>query len=159
MNSNDNFAPQVGDTTQYVTVIIGEQLFGLPIEQVHDVFVPDNVTSVPLAPVEVAGVLNLRGRIVTAINMRNRLHLDPMPDGQTGMAVGIEYKSESYGLIIDSVGEVLTLANDSKEPNPANLDQRWSQVSGGVHRLDGQLMVILDVNRLLGSMMREPMAA
>ncbi|PVB61859.1 chemotaxis protein CheW [Labrenzia sp. 011] len=146
------------DLIQYVTVVIGGQLFGLPISQVHDVFVPESVTRVPMSAPEVQGVLNLRGRIVTAINMRRRLHLPPLEEGQM-MAVGIEYKQESYGLVIDTVGEVLTLASSSEEPNPSNLDRRWAEISGGVHRLDGKLMVILDVDRLLGSMFTEPMVA
>lgn len=147
-----------GDSIQYVTVVIGGQLFGLPISQVHDVFVPESVTRVPLSAPEVKGVLNLRGRIVTAIDMRRRLHLPPLEETQM-MAVGIEYKHESYGLVIDTVGEVLTLSSSSAEPNPSNLDKRWAEISGGVHRLDGQLMVILDVDRLLGAMFTEPMAA
>ena len=154
----ENNVPAGGETIQYVTVVIGGQLFGLPISQVHDVFVPDSVTRVPLSAPEVAGVLNLRGRIVTAIDMRRRLHLPPLEEGQM-MAVGIEYKQESYGLVIDSVGEVLNLSANSSESNPSNLDKRWAEISGGVHRLDGKLMVILDVARLLGSMFPEAMAA
>ena len=153
----DNFKASA-DSIQYVTVVIGGQLFGLPISQVHDVFVPESVTRVPLSAPEVAGVLNLRGRIVTAIDMRRRLHLPPLKEAQM-MAVGIEYKHESYGLVIDTVGEVLTLSSNSAEPNPSNLDKRWAEISGGVHRLEGQLMVILDVDRLLGAMFTEPMAA
>ncbi|WP_181703208.1 chemotaxis protein CheW [Chthonobacter albigriseus] len=141
------------DTTQYVTVVIGGQLFGLPIHKVHDVFVPESMTRVPLSAPEIAGVLNLRGRIVTAINMRRRLGVPPR-EGKSGiMAVGIEYRGESYGLIIDEVGEVLTLENAGREANPANLDRRWAEISGGVHRLSGQLMVILDVERVLGRML------
>ncbi|MBS1183655.1 MAG: cheW [Proteobacteria bacterium] len=139
-------------STQYVTVFIGGQLFGLPIHKVHDVFVPESMTRVPLSAPEVAGVLNLRGRIVTAINMRRRLGL-PQREGNHGiMAVGIEYRGESYGLIIDEVGEVLNLDASVREANPANLDPRWAEISGGVHRLSGQLMVILDVERVLGRM-------
>lgn len=139
-------------TTQYVTVYIGGQLFGLPIAKVHDVFMPDDMTRVPLSPPEIAGILNLRGRIVTAIDMRRRLSLPPMEGEESPMAVGIEYKGESYGLIIDSVGEVLILENETKEPNPANLDSRWSELADGVHRLDGNLMIVLDVQRLLSDM-------
>lgn len=145
-------------TTQYVTVLIGGQLFGLPIHKVHDVFVPESMTRVPLSAPEIAGVLNLRGRIVTAINMRCRLGL-PQREGSHGiMAVGIEYRGESYGLIIDEVGEVLNLESSSREANPANLDRRWAEISGGVHRLSGQLMVILDVERVLGRIL-DQMAA
>ncbi len=142
----------LNESIQYVTVVIGGQLFGLPIERVHDVFVPESITRVPLSRPEIAGVLNLRGRIVTAIDMRRRLHLPPRSDGGTAMAVGIESKGESYGLLIDNVGEVLDLATAGREPNPVNLDARWAAISGGVHRLNGQLMVILDVDRVLGGM-------
>lgn len=134
---------------EYVTVFIGEQLFGLPISRVQDVFMPQRLTRVPLASNEIAGVLNLRGRIVTALDMRQRLGLPKRDGNQAMMAVGIEMKGESYGLLIDSVGEVLKLADDTKETNPVNLDSRLAAVSGGVHRLEGQLMVILDVDRVL----------
>jgi purine-binding chemotaxis protein CheW len=137
------------DTTEYVTVVIGGQLFGLPIGRVQDVFMPDRLTRVPLAAPEIAGVLNLRGRIVTAFDMRKRLGLPPRGEGGPNMAVGIENKGESYGLLIDQVGEVLKVAENTREANPANLDARWARVSAGVHRLDGQLMVILDVDRVL----------
>jgi purine-binding chemotaxis protein CheW len=134
---------------EYVTVLIGDQLFGLPISRVQDVFMPDRLTRVPLASLEIAGVLNLRGRIVTAIDMRRRLGLPPRSDGRPPMAVGIELKGESYGLLIDTVGEVLKLADGTREPNPVNLDQHLARVSAGVHRLEGQLLVILDVDRVL----------
>jgi purine-binding chemotaxis protein CheW len=137
------------NVTEYVTVLIGEQLFGLPIARVQDVFMPDRMTRVPLASPEIAGVLNLRGRIVTAIDMRCRLGLPKRNGAHPAMAVGIEFKGESYGLLIDTVGEVLKLADDTREANPVNLDARLARVSAGVHRLDGQLLVVLDVDRVL----------
>jgi purine-binding chemotaxis protein CheW len=147
-----------GDLTEYVTVTIGGQLFGLPINRVQDVFMPDRLTRVPLAPREIAGVLNLRGRIVTAIDMRCRLGLPPLEERKATMAVGTEVRGESFGLIIDQVGEVMKLANASLEPNPVNLDPRWTRVSAGVHRLDSQLIVILDVDRVL-ELAADPLAA
>ena len=147
-----------GIVAEYVTAVIGGQLFGLPISRVQDVFVPDRITRVPLAEPEIAGVLNLRGRIVTAIDMRRRLGLPPRTDDKPSMAVGIELKGESYGLLIDTVGEVMKLGEATHEPNPVNLDPRLARVSGGVHRLDGQLMVILDVDSVLNAS-AEPLAA
>lgn len=147
------------ETIQYVTIYISDQLFGLPISRVHDVFVPESMTRVPLSRPEVAGVLNLRGRIVTAINMRRRLGLKPLADVQNLMAIGIEFKEESYGLIIDSVGEVLDLSEASKEAVPSNLDPRWAEIAAGVHRLDNNLMVILDVDRVLGDMVEKTSVA
>ncbi len=135
--------------TEYVTTMIGGQLFGLPISRVQDVFMPERLTRVPLASADVAGVLNLRGRIVTAIDMRSRLGLPKKEDGRPAMAVGVEFRGESYGLLIDTIGEVLKLADDTREVNPVNLDPRMAKLAGGVHRLDGQLMVVLDVDRVL----------
>ena len=143
---------------EYVTVLLGGQLFGLPISRVQDVFMPERLTRVPLARPEIAGVLNLRGRIVTAIDMRCRLGLPKLNEKRPPMAVGIECKGESYGLLIDAVGEVLKLDDNAREPNPVNLDSRLAQISAGVHRLDGQLLVILDVERVL-DMGHEAMAA
>ena len=135
--------------TEYVTTMIGGQLFGLPISRVQDVFMPERLTRVPLASNDVAGVLNLRGRIVTAIDMRARLGLPKDETGRPPMAVGVELRGESYGLLIDSIGEVMKLPDEGREVNPVNLDPRMTEMSAGVHRLDGQLMVVLDVERVL----------
>ncbi|MDA7948711.1 MAG: chemotaxis protein CheW [Hyphomicrobiaceae bacterium] len=134
---------------EYITVMIADQLFGLPILEVQDVFMPEAITEVPTATQDVAGVLNLRGRIVTAIDMRKRLGLPDLEDDRSRMAVGIESNGESYGLIIDSVGEVHRLSDETFEANPANLDPRWAAISAGVHRLDGSLMVVVDVEKVL----------
>jgi purine-binding chemotaxis protein CheW len=138
-----------GAITEFVTTMIGGQLFGMPISRVQDVFMPERLTRVPLSSSDVAGVLNLRGRIVTAIDMRSRLGLPKNEDGKPPMAVGVDLRGESYGLLIDSIGEVLKLADDSREVNPVNLDPRMAKMASGVHRLDGQLMVVLDVDKIL----------
>jgi purine-binding chemotaxis protein CheW len=135
--------------TEYVTAMIGGQLFGLPIVRVQDVFIPERLTRVPLAPPEIAGVLNLRGRIVTLIDLRRRFGLGQRDDGEPVMAIGVESRAESYGLLIDSVGEVLKLDDAAREPNPINLDQRLARVSAGIYRLDGQLLIVVDVDRVL----------
>ena len=134
---------------EYVTAMIGDQLFGLPILRVQDVFMPERLTRVPLAPPEIAGVLNLRGRIVTLIDMRGRLGLGKLKDAGPPMAIGVELRGESYGLLIDSVGEVLKLDDATRERNPINLDPRLARVSVGIHRLEGQLLMIVDVDRIL----------
>ena len=134
---------------EYVTAIIGGQLFGLPIVRVQDVFITERLTRVPLAPPEIAGVLNLRGRIVTLIDLRRRFGLGERDPGATAMAIGVESRGESYGLLIDSVGEVLKLDEGMREPNPINLDARLARVSSGIYRLDGQLLIVADVDRVL----------
>jgi purine-binding chemotaxis protein CheW len=143
---NDNAGRVINE---YVTVTIGDHLFGLPISRVQDVFVPDRLTRVPLAPSEVAGILNLRGRVVTAIEMRARLDLGMREPGRPVMAIGIELKGESYGLLVDAVGEVMQLAAGECEAKPANLDPRLGRVAAGVYRLEDQLLIVLDVDRVL----------
>ena len=137
------------NVVEYVTATVGGQLFGLPISRVQDVFAPDRLTRVPLAPPEIAGLLNLRGRIVTAIDLRRRLGLDAPAGDAPRMAIGVEWKGESYGLLIDAIGEVLKLATSGREDNPVNLDPGLARVSAGVYRLDGKLLVVLDVDRVL----------
>ena len=134
---------------EYVTAQIGGQLIGLPILRVQDVFIPEGLTRVPLAPPEIAGVLNLRGRIVTVIDMRRRLGLGAGGAAETPLAIGVESRGESYGLLIDAIGEVLKLEADSREPNPLYLDARLARVSMGIHRLDEQLLMVIDVDRVL----------
>jgi purine-binding chemotaxis protein CheW len=135
--------------TVYVTAMIDGQLFGLPIVRVQDVFIPERLTRVPLAPPEIAGVLNLRGRIVTLIDLRRRFALGERKEGEDVMAIGVESRGESYGLLIDRVGEVVELDAVAREPNPVNLDQRLAQMSSGIHRLDNQLLIVVDVDRVL----------
>jgi purine-binding chemotaxis protein CheW len=133
----------------YVTMPIAELLFGIPVLQVQDVLGHQKITRIPLAPPEVAGSLNLRGRIVTAIDVRLRLNLPARPKDKPGMSIVVDLRGELYSLMVDSVGEVLSLSNEDFERNPATLDPRWREVSTGIYRLNGQLMVVLDVPRLL----------
>ena len=135
---------------EYVTFNIGGQTFGASVLEVHDVFKAVDITRVPMARPEIAGVLNLRGRIVTAIDARARLGLPGLEGKQRNvMAIGVERDGESFGLIIDSVGEVMRLADDDLEPNPVNLDPIWASVSRGVYKLGDKLLVVMDISRML----------
>ena len=135
--------------TEYVTAVIGDQLFGVPITRVQDVFVPDRLTQVPLAPPEIAGLLNVRGRILTVVNMWKRLDLERKESGSRQLALGVELNGESYGLLIDRIGEVLKVAAASREDPPIHLDRKLAHVCAGVHRLDGKLLLVLDLDRVL----------
>ncbi|MBL4836231.1 MAG: chemotaxis protein CheW [Kordiimonadaceae bacterium] len=133
----------------YVTIKVEDQTLGIPVLAVHDVLNPQRITHIPLAPSWVAGVLNLRGRIVTAIDLRSRLGLPPLGDDKKSMSVVVEHREDPYSLQIDSVGEVLSLDDQLFEKNPVTLDPRWRDVSRGIYRLEGELLPILDVDRLL----------
>ena len=135
--------------SDFVTVRVGGQLLGLPVLAVHDVMNAQKITPVPAAPSFVAGVLNLRGRIVTAIDLRNRLGLPGRAEGEKSMSVVVEHRGEPYSLLIDSVGEVLSLENEQLEKNPVTLSPRWREISVGIYRLDDELLTVIDVKKLL----------
>lgn len=99
---------QTSKTLEYLTILIDDQKFGIPVLQIQDVLREQKVTRIPLASPEVAGSLNLRGRIVTAIDVRKRLNVKIDPSKRS-MSVVVEYNQELYSLIIDKVGDVLSL--------------------------------------------------
>jgi purine-binding chemotaxis protein CheW len=124
-------------------------LCGIPVDSVRDILGEQSITRIPLAPPEIAGSLNLRGRIVTAIDVRRRLGLPPAPAGQRCMSVVVDQGNELYALLIDQASEVMSLPVSKFERNPPTLDAGWAGCSAGVYRLDDRLLVVLDVARLL----------
>lgn len=142
-------ATNSGEQRDYVTMTIADQLFGIPVLTVQDVLGPQNIARVPLAPKEVAGSLNLRGRIVTAIDVRPRLGLPNRDGGKAAMSVVVEHEGELYSLLVDSVGEVLSLNSRDYQRNPPTLDPRLRDFSDGIYRLNGSLLVVLSVASLL----------
>lgn len=133
----------------FVTFIIEGQLFGIPVLGVQDILTPDRIASIPLAPPEVMGSINLRGRIVTVIDVRTRLGLEKGEANAENMGVTVEHKNELYTLLVDDVGDVISIAKDLYEESPATLDPIWREYANGVYRLDTELMVVLDVEGLL----------
>jgi purine-binding chemotaxis protein CheW len=148
------------DKREFVTVTLAGQVFGIPVEDVREVFSPAAITRVPGSRPEVQGVLNLRGRIVTAVSMRARLGLQPLSDATAKpMAVGVEYREEAYAVMVDEVGEVMNLPASAYEANPPNIPLRWQSISRGVYRLDGTLLVEISVEQLLRFTMDDTPAA
>jgi purine-binding chemotaxis protein CheW len=133
----------------FVTLTVADQLCGVPVLGVRDILGEQTITRIPLAPIEIAGSLNLRGRIVTAIDLRQRLCLDPAPDGTPRMSVVAEQGGELYALLVDQVSEVMSLKAKDFERNPPTLPPTWAAFSTGIYRLDGRLLVVLDVGKLL----------
>jgi len=132
-----------------VSIRVGKQAFGVPVLKVQDVIAQTAISRVPLAPPEVAGSLNLRGRIVTAIDMRRRLNMEPRRPEDTFMSVIVERNGELYALLVDDVGDVLWLANDQHEPPPVTLSADWKNLCSGLYRLEGDLLLVLDIEEVL----------
>jgi purine-binding chemotaxis protein CheW len=147
--ANEPGEAQKLNATQFVTVFVAGQIFGLPILHVRDVFIVSDVTPVPLAPASVAGLFNLRGRVMTMLSMRAMLGYERSDEkGTETTAIGIEWRGESFGLMVDRVGEVMSLSATNRESNPINLDLRWGRLSAGVHQLEDQLLIELSLDTL-----------
>lgn len=137
-----------GSEQVFVTVYVDKQLFGMHVERVQDILVPEKIAHIPLSPPEIAGAINLRGRIVTVVDVRKRLNLPPLESGER-MCTTVEQGSELYSLMVDSVGAVINLPMERIETNPSTLEARWRSISSGVVRLENELMIVLDVDKLL----------
>lgn len=142
-------ADPYSDTQDFVTFVIAGQLFGIEVLKVQDVLSAHRITRIPLAPPEIAGSLNLRGRIVTALDVRRRLGLPPQEGDKECMSIVVEHEHELYSLMVDTVGEVLALTTNEFEKNPPTLDPCIREYSEGIYRLDDKLLVVLDVTSLL----------
>lgn len=136
--------------TRVLTFRLAGQSCGIPVDVIRDILGPQKLARIPLAPPEIAGSLNLRGRIVTAIDLRRRLGLPASERGlDQAMSIVIEQGTELYSFLADEVGDVMTLDKGGWEPNPPTLDPVWKDVSLGVRRLERELLVVLDVMELL----------
>jgi purine-binding chemotaxis protein CheW len=146
---NQTIQNAVTEADLVLTLTVGGQSCGVPVLVVRDVLGTQSITPIPLAPSEIEGAMNLRGRIVTAVDLRRRLRLPPRADGAQPMSVVVEHGGELYAMLADAVGDVVPLSAADRAANPPTLDPLWREVSRGVHRRDGQLLILLDVDRLL----------
>jgi purine-binding chemotaxis protein CheW len=142
----------IASTVQFVTMHVGEALIGISVHSVQDVIHYQPITQIPLAPSVIAGAINVRGRIVTAIDMRHKLGLGPYPELSTAMMIVVEHQHELYALMVDSVGDVLTLAAEEQERLPANMNDNWRSIAAGIYKLDGNLLVIIEVGNVIDNL-------
>ncbi len=147
----DDHGQSLVDIQKLVTFKINDQSFGIPILQVQDIVEPRMITPVPLAPSAIAGVMNLRGRIVTVINLRRCLGLKDRSDTSRHMSITVEFKGDLYTMLVDEIGDVCDLPQRDFESPPATLAESLRQLCTGIFRLKNDLLVVLDVDRVLDS--------
>lgn len=133
---------------EVVTFRIGTQWFGIPVLDVQEVIVHQRVARVPLAGPSIAGLLNLRGQIVTAIDMHQRLQISRTAS-ESLMNVVVRDEDELFALVVDEVGDVAAVSPETIERLPASLDGTWARICTGVVRMDHGLLALADVTRLL----------
>lgn len=148
-SSGDRKSTELEFADQYVSFWIGDQLLGVPVSSVQEVLNPQEIARTPKARSEIAGLLNLRGQIVTAVDLRKRMKLPPLEQGRRSMNVVVRHKGESYSFLVDEVGEVINVSAEAMEGVPQTLDAHWKSVTTGVFRLENRLFVILNVKAIL----------
>jgi purine-binding chemotaxis protein CheW len=134
---------------EYVTFRIGSQWLGMPVLAVQEVFQGQRIARVPLSPTEVFGFLNVRGQIVTAVDLRTRLGMPPRAAGEPFMNVVVRDQGELFSLLVDEVGDVHAVVAGQLEPPSSTLDECWQQVCESVVRRDKGLLVVVKVRELL----------
>lgn len=134
---------------EFVTMRLAGQLFGISVLAVQDVMNHQPIAPIPLAPHVIAGSLNVRGRIVTAYNMRRRLGLEEFAHLEKIMMVVVDFQHELFALMVDAVGDVMSLPMSDFEKVPANMDASWRALAAGVFKLEKELLVILDVANVI----------
>jgi purine-binding chemotaxis protein CheW len=135
------------ETRQLATFTVDTLLFGVEVCQVQEVIRYQEMTAVPLAARGAAGLINLRGEVVTAIDLRTRLGLPRRPDGTMPMNVVVRVDDEPVSLLVDAIGDVAQVCSDQFEEPPETMTGPGRSLVLGAYKLDGQLLLALDVAR------------
>lgn len=136
----------MAQTQQFCTFYLDKLMFGVELEKVQEVIRYLEITQIPLAPRIVSGLMNLRGQIVTGIDMRRRLELADRAEGTNPMNVVIRSADGAVSLLVDDIGDVVEVTEDSFERVPETLQGKVREVILGVHKLEKQLMHVLDTD-------------
>lgn len=137
----------MASSRQFCTFYLESYFFGVELRDVREVLQPLGLTEVPLAPHAVRGLMNLRGQIVMAVDLRRQLGLPERPANQPAMNVIVRSGEDAVSLLVDEIGDVVEASDDSFEPPPETLRGALRSVIRGVHKLEKQLMHVLDTER------------
>lgn len=137
----------MSETKQFCTFVLDGHYYGVEVQQVQEVLRYQEMTRVPLASSVVSGLINLRGRIVTAIDLRRRLGLEDRAADQRPMNVIIRSGEEAISLLVDEIGEVIEVNGDRYEQPPKTLAESSQALIRGAYKLDDRLMLVLDTHQ------------
>jgi purine-binding chemotaxis protein CheW len=137
------------DEHQYCTFYLDGHYFGADVLRVQEIIRHQELTRVPLAPAAVRGLMNLRGQIVTAIDLRRRLDMKDRPAGQHPVNVVIQTADGPVSLLVDEIGDVLQVSEQAFEPPPETLQGNARALIRGAYKLKGRLMLLLDIDQVI----------
>jgi purine-binding chemotaxis protein CheW len=143
-------AAGAADRGQLCTFNLAGHYFGVPVARVQEVIRHQEMTTVPLAPQVVRGLINLRGQIVTALNLREPLELPPAPPEALPTNVVVRAGGDLFSLLVDEIGDVIEVRADQFEPPPETLTGPPRELIRGAFKLDGRLLLVLDTDKVLG---------
>ena len=135
------------DSKQFSTFFLNGLFLGVEVLKVQEVIRYQEMTRVPLAPNMIQGLINLRGQIVTAIDLRRRLELPPRPEGQLPMNVVVRSEDGAVSLLVDEIGDVVEIQDEAYERPPETLKGVARELVTGVYNLKDRLLLILDTDR------------
>ena len=141
-------------TQQFCTFFLKDHFFGVPVQQVQEVIRYQEMTRVPLVPPVIRGLINLRGQIVMAIDLRRRFGMADRPDSELPMNVVVRTEEGPVSLLADRVGDVVEVDEESFERPPATLAENLRPLIKGVHKLDSGLMHVLNTEETCSSLER-----
>ena len=130
----------------YFSITVGGDTFGLPVTRVQTIFRIGSVTSAPGGPNDIVGLVNLRGKIVTAVSLRRRLGMPSEEAGSGSLAIGIEHRNESFALLVDEVGDVLTLTAENAIAPPPHIGRNRARFAAGYNRVGGRILPLLNID-------------
>lgn len=139
----------MNETRQYCTFHLDGLFFGVEVSQVQEVLRYQDMTRVPLAPPMVRGLINLRGQIVTAFDLRQRLGMPPRPADEMPMNVVIRSEESLVSLLVDEIGDVVDVDEETFEQTPENVRGPARELTTGVYKLEGRLLLILDLHKTM----------
>ena len=143
--------PTRATSGQLATFRLDGDLYGVEVEHVQEVLRSQKLTRVPLAPPAVAGLINLRGQVVTAIELRERLGRPPRPEGTDAVVIVVRLHGEAVSLLVDSIADVVDVDAADFEAPPDTLDGQARELIRGAYKLDGKLLLALDVQKAVGA--------
>ena len=135
--------------TQYCTFFLDDDFFGIEVGRVQEILRYQDMTVVPLSAPVIRGLINLRGQIMTAVDLRERIGLPPREEGKRPINVVIRRKDGGVSLLVDSIGDVMSPAEELAESPPENVNPRVRALLQGVYKLEGRLLQILDPDKLM----------
>jgi len=141
----------VAKTQQFCTFFLKDQFFGVPVQQVQEVIRYQEMTRVPLVPQVIRGLINLRGQIVMALDLRRRFGMPEMPDSQLPMNVVVRTDDGAVSFLVDEIGDVLQVDEENFEPPPETLKGQARELVRGVYKLQDRLMLVLNTERAVTS--------